>query len=332
MKTVFFGTPEIAVSYLEFLCKNEIVAAAVTQTDKPSDRGHEIHKPPVKIYAEKNNIPVFQPAKLKEQDFISKISRCEAELGIAVAYGKIIPKEISELFPKGLYNIHFSLLPLYRGAAPIQWAIYNGDKKTGVTSFRIAESLDTGNIVIQKEIDISEDDDAVTLEKKLIPLGIETLDETLKEIKNGSAKEKPQTGEATYAPLIKKIDTKIDWNRSADEIHRQAKAFVQTGIFCRLPDQKFLKIFKAEVICTDGTDISPFTIFLRNGPAPEGAEKTTKNYEPGTVCGFEKNKGFLVQCKKEMLLFTQVQTEGKKKTDAWSFLQGHSLKIGDKLI
>lgn len=309
MKIVFFGTPQVAIPYIEYLHKNEDVIAVVTQTDKPSDRGQEIHKPPVKIFAEKNNIPILQPAKLKEQSFVSQISKFKADAGIAVAYGRILPKEIIDLFSKGLYNIHFSLLPLYRGAAPIQWAIYHGDKKTGVTSFKIAEALDSGNIIVQKEIEILEDDDAISLKKKLIPLGITALEETLKQLKKGKVNEKSQIGNPTVAPLIKKSDAKIDWNRSAREIHNQVRAFIQIGTFCRLPDQKILKLLKTEV----------------------ANPKSSENFVPGTVCEFEKNRGFLVKCNQNNLLVLKVQVEGKKETDAWSFLQGHKLKIGDRL-
>lgn len=246
MKVVFWGTPEVSVPFLDFLCRRETVVNIVTQPDKPSRRGQKIQKCPVKLFAGKKNISVLQPASLKDASFLSALSALKPEAGIVVAYGKILPKEVIQLFPKGIFNLHFSLLPHLRGAAPIQWAILRGDKKTGVTSFRISESLDTGNIIAQKEIGISEQDNSVTLEEKLIPLGILVLEETLNLIQNNAIVENPQTGEATFAPLIKKEDTKINWNKPAEEIARQVRALVKIGTFTILPNGKILKILKAE--------------------------------------------------------------------------------------
>ena len=183
MKIIFFGTPEAAVPFLEALSTKAV--GVVTQPDKPGKRGQEIQKSPVKIAAEKQGIPVFQPADLKDPAFASRIAESKADAGIVVAYGKILPPAVISAFPKGIYNIHFSLLPELRGAAPIQWAILRGFKKTGVCAFKIAESLDTGEIFSRREVEISETDDAVSLEKKLIPLGVETLEETLQALQSG---------------------------------------------------------------------------------------------------------------------------------------------------
>lgn len=316
MKVVFWGTPEVAVPFLDFLCCRVSVVTIVTQPDQASQRGQKIQKSPVKLFAEKKNISLLQPASLKDASFLSALSVLKPEAGVVVAYGKILPKEAIQLFPKGIFNLHFSLLPQLRGGAPIQRAILRGEKKTGVTSFRIAESLDTGNIIAQKEIGISEQDNAVTLEEKLIPLGILVLEETLNLIQNNAAVENPQTGEATFAPLIKKEEAKIDWNKPAELIARQVRALVRPGAFTCLPNGKILKILRAEV----------------SQPAfsSQIVSRNEANDPPGTLSGIEKGRCFFVKCVLGTLAVIRVQLEGKKEIDAWSFLQGSRLKIGDR--
>lgn len=326
MRIVFWGTPETALPFLEFLYKQVQVLAVVTQTDKAAKRGQKIQKSPVKQFAEEKQIPVLQPADLKNSHFLTELSDLKPEAGIVVAYGKILPKEVIWIFPKGIFNIHFSLLPHLRGAAPIQWAILRGDKKTGVTCFKISETLDTGNMVAQKEIEILPSDNAVTLEERLILLGIQTLQETLLALKNGTLSEKPQIGESSYAPLIKRENAKIDWNKPAEEIARQVRALVKIGAFTCLPSNKILKILKAEPSPSPsssplkGEEIQPSS----SPPAGEG-------WGEGKICGIEKGQGFFVKCKIGTVLVTKVQLEGKKEMDAWSFLQGSRLKIGEQL-
>jgi len=310
MRLVFWGTPATAVPFLEYLCAHEDVAGVVTQTDKPSMRGQEVHKTPVKILAEEKKLTVLQPSKLKDPEFLSKLAELKPEAGIVIAYGRIIPVEAINIFPKGLYNIHFSLLPHLKGAAPMQWAIVRGDKETGVTSFRIEESLDSGNILVKKPLSISGSDDAVSLEKKMISLGLDVLKETLEHIKGRDPTGIPQKGEETYAPIIKKSDAKIDWERSAEEIERMVRGFIQTGVFCITPVGKHLKVTRSENVL----EIQPDKEILPSG----------------TLCKIEKGRGFLIRCKKGYLRVLRVQMEGKKETDAWSFLQGARLKVGDR--
>jgi len=173
MRTIFWGTPQAAVPFLDHLNRKKQIAGVVTRTDKPSARGLNLQKSPVKIFAEEHGLPVLQPDKLKDADFLKNLASWKADLGIVVAYGKILPKEVIQIFSKGLINVHFSLLPRLRGAAPIQWAILQGEENTGVSTFKISESLDSGNLIVQKKIGISKADNAVTLEEKLIPLGIQ---------------------------------------------------------------------------------------------------------------------------------------------------------------
>ena len=305
MKTVFWGTPEAAVPFLGYLLKNHEVVAAVTQPDKPARRGNELQKSPVKILAEEHGIPVLQPSDLKDPSFISRLNGFKAETGIVVAYGRILPSGVISAFPKGLYNIHFSLLPQLRGAAPIQWAILNGLKKTGVCSFKISETLDTGEIFSRREVGLSPDETSLTLKKKLIPLGIEALEETLRTIGTGRTRGEPQAGASTYAPKIKKEDARIDWRASAAEIDRKVRALALLGAFCAAPDGKVLKIISARPL---------------EGPA---------NGDPGTVASIDGKNGFVIKCGTGSLLVTRVRPEGKNEMDAWPYLQGHPLKPGD---
>ena len=227
-----------------------------------------------------------------------------------MAYGRLLPKEAFGLFPSGCYNIHFSLLPRLRGAAPIQWAIARGEARTGVTSFRLSETLDTGPIVARMEIGIRETDDAVSLEEKLIPVGIQVLEETLARVGRNEAAGEPQSGEATSAPPVKKSDLRVDWKSPADEIARRVRAFVRSGCHAFMPDGRLLKILRAE----------------RGDDAPEPAAAV-----PGTVMEIKKNLGFSVQCRPGRLWVLRVQPEGRKEIDAWSFLQGYRLRPGEIL-
>ena len=306
LKIIFWGTPQAAVPFLEHLLKDRNVLAVVTQPDKPANRGQALQKSPVKILAEKHGIPVIQPPTLKDPAFAAQIAQLKPDLGIVVAYGRILPKEVISAFPRGIYNIHFSLLPDLRGAAPIQWAILRGLRKTGVCSFKIAETLDSGEIMSVREIQISPEDNSVTLERKLIPPGIETLAETLMMVEKGTSSGKPQEGTPSAAPLIKKEDARISWQAPADEIDRKIRALIRLGAFCRTPVGKTLKLLEAKPL------------------------KDSGNQSPGTVASIDGKLGFVVKCGSGSLLIRRVRPEGKNEMDAWSFLQGHRLKVGDK--
>lgn len=308
MRTVFWGTPRAAVPFLEHLSAHEEVVGVVTRPDKPSQRGQQVHASPVKALAEGRKIRVLQPTDLRDPMFLAELSLLKPELGIVVAYGRLLPAEVIRLFPKGLFNIHFSLLPHLRGGAPIQRAILNGDARTGVTAFRIVETLDAGPIAVQQSIGVSSHDNAVSLEEKLVSLGLLALEELLGRLHAGTVEETPQAGESTAAPLIRKEELKIDWRRPAEEIERRVRAFVRPGVHGLLPDGKWLKLLRAE-----------------HRPAESGTA------EPGLIRSIERGRGFVVECGIGQLLVLRVQSEGKKETDAWSFLQGSRLKPGDRL-
>lgn len=311
MKIIFFGTPEIALPFLDFLLKNETIVGVISQPDRPKGRGQKIEESPIKSFCKEKKILIFQPNNLKEGTFLTEISQLKADLGIVAAYGKIIPKELIQLFPLGIFNIHFSLLPHLRGAAPIQWAILLGDKSTGVTIFQIAESLDAGQILRQKEISIDDQEDSISLEKKLIPLGIRLLEEALTVLKKGNPETKIQTGEISLAPSLKKEDYKIHWEKSSIEISRQVRALIRQGAYCGLPNGKILKILKAEPVLT--------------------ANDQTQS-PPGAIIAFERGQGFIVKCGVGTLKILELKPEGKQTQSCWSFLQGSRLKLGDKLL
>ncbi|MBI2915257.1 MAG: methionyl-tRNA formyltransferase, partial [Elusimicrobia bacterium] len=194
LKLTFFGTPETALPFLKMLWEKKAVVSVVTQPDKPAHRGQIVQKSAVKSFVEEKGLPVFQPMDLRDPAWIRRLSETKPEAAVVVAYGRLIPKEVLEIFPLGLYNVHFSLLPALRGAAPIQWAIWRGESKTGVSIFKISETLDTGNILCQSEIPISKQDDAFTLEEKLVLSALQTLKNALSLIEEGQTQGRPQTG------------------------------------------------------------------------------------------------------------------------------------------
>ncbi|MCA1928191.1 MAG: methionyl-tRNA formyltransferase, partial [Calditerrivibrio sp.] len=216
MKIVFMGTPEIAVPTLDKLLKNGMsVSLVVCQPDKPKGRGNKLQPPPVKEYAIANNLEVFQPEKIKNNtDAIEKIKSHSPDFIVVAAYGKILPKELLEIPKYAPVNVHFSLLPKYRGAAPVNWAIINGESETGVTTMKMDEGLDTGDILLVRKEPISPEDTTVTLSERLAEIGGDLLVETLKNYSNITPKPQDHSN-FTYAPIIKKEDGKIDFKKPA---------------------------------------------------------------------------------------------------------------------
>ncbi|MFA5779264.1 MAG: methionyl-tRNA formyltransferase [Elusimicrobiota bacterium] len=321
MKIAFFGTPEYVVPIFKYLLKNDAtlnVICAVTRSDKPSGRHLHPVPSPIKEVAIEKKIPVLTPEKLKDKDFLSKLSTLKPQLAVVAAYGKILPKEVLDIFPSGCVNLHFSVLPKYRGAAPIQWAIIKGEKETGVTGFFMDEGLDTGKIIFQKKIEIDENEDTLSLQKKLIFVAIDVLSETLEKIKKGF-KGEAQTGEVSYAPPLKKSDGKINWNMPAGEIHNLIRgtkpwpsAYTEIGIACGKSEVGSLRILETEV-----------TSF----PCPT----VLSSLPVGFIVSIQKNVGFIVKCNPGFLLIKTVQPSSKNVMSAWSYLLGHKLSVADKL-
>jgi len=219
MRIIFFGTPDFAIPSLNALIESgEDVVYVVTQPDRAKGRGHRLSQPAVKEFALSMGIPVMQPAGIKSPDFYERLLKLKPDVIVVVAYGKIVPLSVLQLPPSGCINVHASLLPKYRGAAPIQWAIIKGETKTGITTMMMDEGLDTGDILLAGKTEIKDEDNALTLGKRLSEMGASLLIKTLEGIKDNSIKPVPQTGGASYAPPLKKDDGRINWSLSSREI------------------------------------------------------------------------------------------------------------------
>src|SRR5258708_16986648 len=223
LNTIFLGTPAMAVPFLEKLQQKTKIAAVVTSPDQPAGRGYALKAPEVKAAAQKLSLPLLQPASLKDAQAAEQIRAVNSDVGIVVAYGKLLPKAVLTLAKYGFLNVHFSLLPKYRGAAPIQWALINGEQETGVTLFWLDEGMDTGPVFLQKKMTIQPDDDADSLRNKLVELGVSMMVEALENIQNGKIVKEDQKGTPSKAPMLKKEDGQINWSKPADVICNQLR-------------------------------------------------------------------------------------------------------------
>ena len=320
LKTIFFGTPQLAVPYLELVKQCTDLQLAVTQADKPRGRGMEISTCPVKARALELGVSVLSPEKLKD-DF-DKIAATPFDLGIAVAYGKIFRPDFLALPKLGILNVHFSLLPALRGAAPVQRALIQGYTKTGISVFWIRPGMDDGPLFLQKEIDIDPQDNAQTLFEKLIPLGLEGLKEVLTRLQNGENVQTPQVGEPTTAPMLQKEDALLcPTGLTAQELHNRVR-----GLACGpKPKVPFMHNGKLEWVQVVKTLLDTPSSALR-APSPSRDEG---NAAPGTVLAIERDRGILVKCKEGALWLAQVQPAGKKTMPAYDFANGRGLKIND---
>jgi len=301
MRIVFFGSSDFAVDVLEKLAGNEEVCLVVTQPDRQKGRALKTASTPIKSKAEKLGIKVFQPVKVNSEESISALKNINADLFVVVSFGQILSGKALSLPRLYCLNVHASLLPLYRGAAPINRAIANGEKETGVTIMRMNEKMDEGDIILKEKLRIREDDDAVALSKKLSAKGAGLLADAIGLIKNERVEFIAQdSAKATYAPKLKKEDGLIDWKYGADEICNRIRAFVPwPGCFIYL-DKKILKIWKA---CPAGHLID-------------------KKPEPGTVLEAGK-KGISIETGKGVLRIEELQLEGSRRMTAEEFLAGH---------
>lgn len=298
------GTAELSCASLEKLAgdKNFSVVAVVTQPDKPKGRDLKLQPSPVKALAQKLNLPVLQPAKARDENFISQLNELQPDLIVVVAYGQILPQNILDLSKSGCVNVHTSLLPKYRGAAPIQWAIANGEMETGVTIMKMDAGLDTGPILSQARTPVLPEDNSQTLHDRLAHLGAELLVKTIPGFVAGRIRPQPQSMEGvSYAPKIKKEDGRIDWNLSAQEISNRLRAFTPwPGTFTSLEEHR-LKIWNVESI--------------------EGSGKS------GEILSADRD-GIVVACGKNALRILEIQLEGGRRMGTREFLAGHPLKIG----
>ena len=305
MRIVFMGTPDFAAASLKKLIDEKYdIAAVFTQPDKPRDRGMKLSYSPVKELALENNIPVYQPTKLRDGTATELIKSLRPDILVVVAYGRILPDDMLEVPKYGAINVHASLLPKYRGAAPIQWAVLNGDKITGVTTMYLASEMDTGDIIYTSETEIGEFETSGELFDRLMVMGAELLDRTLRDIEAGTAPRTPQDhGKASYVKMLDKSLSPIEWAKTPREIIKQIYGLQPWPVATAELDGKVFKIYSAEYTRT----------------------KTDK--APGSVVSAGK-KGIEIACLGgETLLITELQAAGKKRMKASDYLLGHPIKV-----
>lgn len=308
MKVVFMGTPAAAVPSLRALVSAGFVIAGVyTQPDKPAGRGQKATVSPVKAFAKAVGLPVFQPSSLKSDEGFFEFSGLGADVAVVVAYGKILPLRYLKAFPLGAVNVHFSLLPKYRGAAPVNWAIARGEKFTGVTTMLMDEGLDTGPILLSKEVGIGSSETASELTARLAEIGSELIVETLENF--GSLKPVPQDDTAaTYAPILKKSDGLIDWKMKADEIAARVRAFQPFPTAFTYLEGKKLTVWQAE---------------------PSGVNPA--RIEPGVVISANGGEIIIAAGEKTSVSMKELQLEGRRRMSAKAFLNGFRIQPGIRL-
>ena len=309
MRILFMGTPDFAVPCLEILDKKHEIIGVFTKVDKINKRGKKIEYLPVKQYAIDKNIPIYQPNSLKDEETKNIIKKLNPDLIVVVAYGKIIPKDIIDMPKFGIINVHSSLLPRFRGAAPINAALMAGDEKSGVTIMYVAEGLDTGNIILAKETPITEEDNFETLHDRLKFLGAEALDEAVNLIEKGENESIPQDDSlATFVKPFKKEDLKIDWNKSKEEIFNFVRGISPVPCAWTMDEDKLLKVYEVKKY-----------------------DKVYENGVNGEIVDKVKGKGPVVKVMGGSLIITSAKPESKKILSGADLLNGNFIKIGNTL-
>lgn len=303
MRVIFMGTPDFSVGTLQALIDaGHEVVLAVTQPDKPKGRGKSMQFPPVKEAALEHGIEVYQPRRVREPECVEYLRSFDADIIVVVAFGQILPKEILEMPKYGCVNVHASLLPKYRGAAPIQWAVINGEKVSGVTTMRMDEGLDTGDMILKKETPIGENETYGELHDRLKEIGAEALVETIALIEQGKApREKQDDSLSSYAPMLDKKIAKLDFNKPAQQLHNLIRGLSPWPVAHTTVGGKLLKVHRAVLSSGKG--------------------------EPGEVIDSKK---FIVACKEGALELLEVQMEGGKRMKGEDFLRGRKPeRLGD---
>lgn len=304
MKIIFFGTPEFAIPSLKVLLQNKYeIVGVVTVPDKLKGRGLKPEPSPVKVFAIENNLKILQPENLRDISFQDEIRKLSPDVGVVVAY-RILPVEVYTIPRFGTFNLHASLLPKYRGAAPIQWALINGEKVTGVTTFFLQEKVDTGNIILQREVEILEEDNFQTLHDKLAKVGSQLVLETVKRIETGNFETIPQKDEeATLAPKITKEICQINWNQKAEKIHNLVRALSPSPAAQTRLKNKLFKILKTKVTSQKSTEI------------------------PGRV--IVESEKLLVNTSDYLISIEEIQPESRKRMTIKEFLLGYKHIFND---
>ncbi len=297
------GTPEFAVPCLAALYEHCDVIGVVTQPDKPRGRGQKLVPSPVKAWAEAHGLPVWQTKRIKEEDFTAFLEEQKPDLMVVVAFGQILSERILDIPPYGCINVHGSLLPRYRGAAPMQWCVIDGEKKTGITTMFMDAGLDTGDMLLKAEFPIGPDTTLEEVHDGLMALGAKVLIDTLEELSAGTLKRIPQTGESNYAPMLTKETGHIHWQDCAQKIHNLVRGLDSwPGAYTFLAGKKY-KIWRTR--CT--------------------TEKTEA--QPGTILRADKKEGLFVAAGDGVLEITELQAPGKKRMAAKDYLNGHAIAL-----
>ena len=310
MKILFMGTPDFALFSLKGLCENGYnVVGVITQPDKPKGRGYVLTPPPVKVYAMEQNIPVYQPNSLRTEEFASLLQEINPDIIAVVAYGKILPKNVLDYPKYGCVNVHGSLLPEYRGAAPMQMAIIDGKKVTGITTMYMAEGLDTGDMLLKAECEIAENDNFEVIHDRLGILGAQLLQKTVDGLEKGEITPIPQDHDkATHTSKILKEDCEIDFSKDCDTVHNLIRGLSPIPLaFTHMPDGKLLKIVESEI-----------------------CERESENQESGKVVSLENGK-IRVLCGKGSINILKVLPEGKGRMSAADFIRGRKINEGEIL-
>ncbi len=308
MRIIFMGTPDFSVGTLEALVKaGHEVVLAVTQPDKPKGRGKEMQFTPVKECAQRYDIPVYQPKRVREPECVEKLRKYHADIMVVVAFGQILPKEILEMTPYGCVNVHASLLPKYRGAAPIQWSIIDGEEVTGVTTMQMNEGLDTGDMLLKVEIPIEDKETGGSLHDKLAEAGARLCVETIEGLQKNEITPIPQ-GETTtaYAKMLDKALGNIDWSKTAIEVERLVRGLSPWPSAYTNWNDKVMKIWDGSCVSYEG------------------------DAQPGTIVKVNKDS-FWIQTGEGALCIWELQIPGKKRMDAGAFLRGYQVKEGEML-
>ncbi|PKO16248.1 methionyl-tRNA formyltransferase [candidate division BRC1 bacterium HGW-BRC1-1] len=325
MKIVYMGTPGFAVPALKRLIDSEHqVTAVVTQPDRPSGRGKRMQSPPVKDLALEHMIPVLQPERIKNVQYDTVLKMYDPDIIVVAAYGRILPPEVLNMPRFGCINIHASLLPAYRGAAPIQWTIINGDHETGVTIMRMDEGLDTGDIIASEKVEVLDDDDTHSVSNMLSVIGGEVLIRVLAEIeRKGEVRATAQDhAAATLAPIMEKSDGLLDWNLNNEQIVCRIRGLQPwPGAFTFLHGKQ-VKILKAEPFA------DPENLFFGPGAAPGQPDR----FDPGTISALIRGRGITVKTGDGHLLITELQPAGRKAMSASDAINGGVVRKGDEFI
>jgi len=319
MKIIYMGTPAFAVPPLEaLLASRHQVAAVCTQPDRPAGRGHKLTPSPVKAKALEHSLPVLQPQTLRlaeSKEIRSQLRNYDADIFVVAAYGLLLPKGILDMPKLACVNIHASLLPKYRGASPIHAALLNGDEKSGITIMHMAAGLDTGDMILHKELDIAPDEHFPSLHDRIAVLGAEAIIEALDLLESGTAQRTPQDDAlSSYAGMLKKSDAIIHWTKTSAEIVNMTRAFDPWPGSQTMYEGKPLKIWRLEEENSTG-----------NSLLPDGFYKDAK---PGTVLAVDPAKGMLIKTGNTTVWATELQGEGSKRMPAADYLRGRQVEIG----